>query len=145
MSDVIAGCLQYMRNILGDSAILSADVFGMTFISQDVGIGQDIVKMAEHLDVISPMVYPSHYPDGFIGYKDPVLYPYEVVSHTLGMGLPKLPVDVIVRPWYQDFDLGAFYGSPEIHAQIRAGTDHGIETWFLWNARNKYTYEALVE
>ena len=145
MSDIIASCLRYMRDVLGDDAILSADVFGITFINHDVGIGQNIVKMAPYLDVISPMVYPSHYPDGFIGYENPVLYPYEIVYYTLSEGILRLPADIIVRPWYQDFDLGAFYGIPEIRAQIQAGTDQGIDTWFLWNARDVYTYEALVE
>ena len=142
---VIASCLKHAREVLGDRVIISVDVFGMAFVIRDNGIGQDIALMAQYADVISPMAYPSHYPDGFIGLTDPVLYPYEVIAHTLKIGMPWLPEGTIVRPWYQDFDVGAFYGPEEVRAQIQAGKDNGLNTWFLWNARNSYTYEALIE
>lgn len=140
---VIASCLKHAREVLGENVIISVDVFGMAFVIKNNGIGQNIALMAEYADIISPMTYPSHYNDGFIGYENPALYPYEVIFHTLNIGMRWLPEGTIVRPWYQDFDLGAFYGPEEIRAQIQAGEDHGLNTWFLWNARNVYTDEAL--
>jgi len=49
-----------------------------------------------------------------------------------------------VRPWLQDFDLGADYGPEEVRAQIRAANELGINSWMLWSASNKYTESALL-
>jgi hypothetical protein len=60
---------------------ISGDVFGMVSTARDdVTIGQRLEPMLLAYDYISPMVYPSHYQEGFItlpGHPD--LYPYEVV------------------------------------------------------------------
>lgn len=150
---VLESCFAVLRESLGQAATLSIDVFGMTFVLEDIGIGQIIERAAAYFDVIAPMSYPSHYPPNFMGYENPALYPYEVVSATLKKGLSRLAAvnstkqgiagDVIVRPWIQNFDLGAVYDVEKIQAQIKAAGDHGISTWMLWNARGEYTYEAI--
>ena len=44
---------------------ISIDVFGLTTtVTHDMGIGQKIVEMAECVDYVCPMVYPSHYNKG---------------------------------------------------------------------------------
>ena len=54
-----------------------------------------------------------------------------------------------LRPWLQDFDLGANYTGPMVKAQIYA-TYAAIPTstpqfggWLLWNSANIYTESAL--
>lgn len=142
--DAIASFLDYTRKKLGPSPTLSIDVFGMTFVGDQHTIGQIIGMMAPHVDVIYPMSYPSHYPDGFMGFENPAEHPYEIVDSTLERGLEKLEGHaVVVRPWVQDFDLGAEYEVNKIQAQIRAIEDNGIDTWALWNASNRYTFEAV--
>ncbi|MCI0597773.1 putative glycoside hydrolase [Candidatus Parcubacteria bacterium] len=65
-------------------AILSADLFGMTASNtDDLGIGQVLERALPYFDYIMPMVYPSHYPDGFNGFSDPNLYPYEIVHFAM--------------------------------------------------------------
>jgi hypothetical protein len=49
-----------------------------------------------------------------------------------------------LRPWLQDFNLGATYGPDKIRAQIQATYDSGLTSWLLWNAGNKYTGSALL-
>lgn len=127
---------------------VSFDVFGMTFWSRhDYNIGQRLVDVLPYGDFISPMVYPSHYPNGFNGFENPAESPYEIVKQSLDRGtsqmLPIWSADASSlqkkwRPWLQDFDIGAFYTAEKIEAQIKAARDAGASGWILWNARNVY-------
>lgn len=127
---------------------VSFDVFGMTFWSHhDYNIGQRLIDVLPYADWVSPMVYPSHYADGFKGYANPALAPYEIVKMSLDEGL-RLTHGVYAgsdeelaarfRPWLQDFDIGAVYTSDFIEAQIQAAREAGASGWILWNARNVY-------
>ena len=49
-----------------------------------------------------------------------------------------------LRPWLQDFNLGATYGPDKVRAQIQATYDSGLTSWMLWSAANKYTKDALL-
>lgn len=143
--NTIVEFLKYAHEELGTNTVLSIDVFGMTFINDQLVIGQSIAKMAPYVDVLMPMPYPSHYPDGFIGYANPADYPYEIISYTMEKGVKKLEgQDVIVRSWLQDFDLGAFYNDHEIKEQIRAVEELDMQSWALWNASNRYTWSAVM-
>ena len=65
----------------------SADLFGMTTTNyDDLSIGQVQDRAAPYFDFIAPMVYPSHYPDSFLGLGDPNLYPYKVVNYAMAIG-----------------------------------------------------------
>lgn len=64
--------------------VTSADLFGMTASNtDDLGIGQVLERALPYFDYIMPMVYPSHYPDGFNGYGDPNEYPYEIIKYAM--------------------------------------------------------------
>ena len=142
--EVIASFLAFAQDELGGEVVLSIDVFGMTFINDQGSIGQVLTELAPFVDVIAPMPYPSHYPSGFLGYTEPADYPYEVIAYTLERGLVKLAgYEVIIRPWLQDFDLGAVYDENKIRAQIQATNDAALDTWSLWNASNRYTFSAV--
>ncbi|MBU0645995.1 putative glycoside hydrolase [Patescibacteria group bacterium] len=127
---------------------VSFDVFGMTFWSNhDYNIGQRLVDVWPNADFVSPMPYPSHYPNGFNGYANPALYPYEIVKSTLDKGAEMLETELgmfeetsrpTFRPWLQDFDIGAVYTAARIEAEIAAARDAGCSGWILWNARNVY-------
>ncbi|MDX1535788.1 MAG: putative glycoside hydrolase [Candidatus Spechtbacterales bacterium] len=143
-TNTIVEFLKFAQAEIPRGMVLSVDLFGMTFINDQLVIGQSIADIAPYVDVIYPMPYPSHYPDGFIGLSNPAEYPYEVLDYTLRLGKNKLKdSDVVIRPWLQDFNLGAVYDVSKIHAQIRALKDHNIETWALWNASNRYTWSAV--
>ncbi len=135
--------------VLRDEGIpVSHDLFGMTFWrTEDFGIGQRLADVYPYADFISPMVYPSHYPNRFEGYGNPALYPYEIVNKSLNEGAKLLEQETQIppeesrkkfRPWLQDFDLGATYTASLIEAQIKAARDAGVSGWMLWNARNVY-------
>ncbi len=108
-----------------------------------MGIGQRIVEMTEYVDYVSPMVYPSHYPNGCYGIENPNKEPYRTVYLALAGGIKRLPVEKL-RPWIQDFSMrGVQYGPEEIKAQIQACFDVDIKTWLLWNAACRYTKAGL--
>lgn len=126
---------------------ISIDLFGMTTTAtDDMGIGQNIVKMAEWVDYVSPMVYPSHYGKGDYGIPDPNKEPYKTIYIAMEGALKKgIPVEKL-RPWLQSFSYrGVTYGAAEIRAQIQACYDNGIGDWLLWNAGSIYNRGALLE
>jgi len=139
---------------------ISVDLFGLVMWQHqsDMNIGQRLDVALPSFDFISPMVYPSHYPPGFDGYANPALYPYEVIYKNLvrGQEVPKkllaeaaknpgteAPRLATIRPWIQDFDMGAVYDAAKVRAQIKASMDGGASGWLLWNAANVYTESAL--
>ena len=147
-SDAIAGFLEYAHGELEPMGVeVGADVFGLVGMNDEVGVGQVVSKMAPHLDVLSPMVYPSHYLNGNYGYPNPNAEPYGVIAASMKDFKTKAkPVnsDLEIRPWLQDFDLGyPDYGAAEVQAQIKATYDSDLSGWLLWNAANEYTETAL--
>jgi hypothetical protein len=187
---VIRSFFKYLRDNLGD-AKLSVDLFGLAIINtDDLGIGQVIEDAYKYFDYVSPMVYPSHYAAGFIGYQNPAKYPYEVIKYSLDRGLARLIVErkaqsatsttssttisdsqfaisSKLRPWLQDFDLGATYDVSMVKKEIQAVYDAFLNPkdssdgsssstsyllpptsplfggWLLWDPANIYTEGAL--
>ena len=118
---------------------VGADVFG--FLTTDVSdgfIGQRWEDVAQIVDVISPMVYPSHYEKNWFGYEVPNDYPGQVVRRALEDGMERLPRNVVVRPWLQDFG----YGPSQVKAQITSAEEFGLG-WMLWNEASVVTTDAL--
>jgi hypothetical protein len=63
---------------------MSADLFGyVTVHTDDLGIGQVLERALPYFDYIDPMVYPSHYNNGFAGLKNVNSDPYTVVNVSL--------------------------------------------------------------
>jgi hypothetical protein len=131
---------------------LSVDVFGLTTVRDDVGIGQNFKDLSRLADVISPMVYPSHYYKGSYGFSNPNAAPYEIIHRSLKDAIRRSSDETHtedevrrkIRPWLQDFTLGApRYGAKEVRSQILAANDRGIEEWLLWNPMVHYTRAAL--
>ncbi len=144
-SDVIRDFLQYAYQQLNPLGIkVSADVFGLACSAQDdLGIGQVLEKVATGVDIVCPMVYPSHYRRGEYNLPDPDRAPYRTVYQSMMDAKRKLSKlnperKVIMRPWLQDFSLRNRYGRAELLAQIKAVEDAGYEEYIFWNPANKY-------
>lgn len=126
---------------------LSVDLFGMTMTAvDDVSIGQVLESALPYFDYICPMVYPSHYPSGFRGYANPASHPYEIIHFVMKEGMSRVKAagygPQVLRPWLQDFNLGATYDEAKVRAQIRAAHDAGVQGWLMWDPRNRYTRAA---
>ncbi|MBI4120946.1 MAG: hypothetical protein HY457_01685 [Parcubacteria group bacterium] len=129
--------------------VLSADLFGMTMTNKDdLNIGQILEYVEPYFDYIAPMVYPSHYPKGFIGLASPAANPYEVVHYSMNRGVQRMltasSTSEKLRPWLQDFNLGATYDAAMVRKQIQATYDVGLDSWMMWDAANTYTRDALL-
>lgn len=146
--NAIAGFLKRARERLNPmGAVISIDTFGMTgSTGDDLGIGQKVSRLVPHIDVISPMMYPSHYAKGEYGLKDPNASPYETVFRSIEDTKKILSETTVeLRPYFQDFSLfGVSYGAEEVRAQIRAANENGVYEWLLWNPVCRYTREALA-
>jgi hypothetical protein len=119
---------------------VAADIFGfITSTTGDGGIGQQLEDLALVADVLSPMLYPSHYSEGWFGFTVPNDHPGPVVSAALDDGLERLDSSIVLRPWIQDF----YYNASEVRAQIEAAEERGLG-WMLWNARSRFTEGALL-
>jgi hypothetical protein len=145
---------EYLHNALAGTGLkTSADLFGMvTTAKDDMGIGQYLENALPYFDYIMPMVYPSHYPATFIGFKEPEAHPYEVVDYAMKSAVERAEAlasttgqrVALLRPWLQDFGLRMDYGPAEVRAQIKATNDVGLDSWILWSPSNKYTKGALI-
>lgn len=136
---------------------ISVDIFGYTVTLEEApGIGQNFTRIAKNVDVISSMIYPSHWGPGTLGIDLPDLEPYNVVNNYIQMESEILAGQgedaPVTRPWLQSFTasyLGSGnyinYGAHEVSEQIRALHDNGIEEYLLWNARNIYTEDAIYD
>lgn len=142
---------EYMTERLHESRIVvGADLFG-TIIRSDVdakNVGQSFPDIITMIDVVSPMIYPSHYGPGSFGLDVPDANPHDTIYAALTQTkeieeASEKEVTAVVRPWLQSFtatwvDGHISYEKKEIDAQIKAVYDAGYDEWILWNASNKY-------
>ena len=171
-ADALEYFFAYLHDALKNTgAVISADLFGMTTTNtDDLNIGQVLERALPYFDYIAPMVYPSHYPPNFNGWKNPNHYPYELIKFVMEEGARRVQATTTsvyhfgaerigtttpalytkkaydknkLRPWLQDFDYGGNYGEAEVRAQIQATYDAGLTSWMLWDPGNKYTTEAI--
>ncbi len=156
-TDVITAFLKKAyAEIHPTGALLSLDVFGVMAWQRQVDLshtGQDIVGMAHYCDVLSPMIYPSH----FFG-MDNIAHPGDEPAHFIGESMARfelithpngdLSTGVVIRPWLQAFRWRTKTYSPEyIKIQVETARAKGGIGFLFWNAANDYSkpYEAMPE
>lgn len=148
-------------------AALSADLFGMTTTNEDdLNIGQVLERALPYFDGVYPMVYPSHYPNGFHNYANVNEHAYDIVKYAMDTAVMRAlatttkiasfahtPVASTspqryekpvhpkskIRPWLQSFDYPVPYTPAMVQGQITATYDSGLDSWLFWDAGNKYT------
>ena len=151
-SDVIVAFLKKAYAELHPTGVLlSLDVFGVMAWQRQVDLshtGQDIVGMAKYCDVLSPMIYPSH----FFG-MDNIEHPGDAPEHFIGESMQRFELitkgsGVVIRPWLQAFHWRTKTYSPEyIKVQVATAKEKGGIGFLFWNAANDYSkpYEAMPE
>jgi hypothetical protein len=128
---------------------VSVDIFGYTAtLPEAPGIGQNFSKISSHVDVISSMIYPSHW-TSYFGIAKPDTDPYGLVTEYAKVEnekLNELENRPTSRPWIQDFTASWLgrgnyikYGAKEVEAQIRGLNEQGIAEFLIWNAGNSYS------
>ncbi|OGG70890.1 hypothetical protein A3F27_03475 [Candidatus Kaiserbacteria bacterium RIFCSPHIGHO2_12_FULL_53_13] len=157
----------YLHDQLKSTGVVtSVDLFGMVTTNyDDLNIGQVLERAMPYFDFIDPMVYPSHYPTGFNGYKKVNEHSYDIVYFSMSEAVkrtvatttsigsfayvrigtstpavyakPAYPATKM-RPWLQSFDYPVTYTPAMVEAQLKATADAGLESWLIWDPANKY-------
>ena len=165
--EMLEDFFKYLHDQLQETGVVtSADLFGMVTTNyDDLNIGQQLERALPYFDFIDPMVYPSHYPSGFHGYKDVNEHPYDIVHFSMSEAVrrtvattteiaslaftrigtstpalhakPSYPASKM-RPWLQSFDYPVEYTPDMVAAQIKANTDAGLDSYLFWDPSNKY-------
>ncbi|MFD1066736.1 putative glycoside hydrolase [Oceanobacillus locisalsi] len=148
--EAVTDFVSYAREELSNYDVdVSVDIFGYAAtIEETPGIGQNFSKISENVDIISSMIYPSHW-GPYFGLDNPDEEPYALVdeySQVENDVLGDLDEPPLSRPWLQDFSAPWLYsgstfeyGQAEVEAQIEALYENGIDEFLLWNANNTYT------
>jgi hypothetical protein len=142
-SDVIVGFLKRAYAELHPTGVLvSLDVFGVMAWQRPKDLsrtGQNIPEMSRYCDVLSPMVYPSH----FFG-MDGIAVPGDAPEHFVSESMDRFRqvtagTNVVLRPWLQAFGWRTPDYSPAyIIVQVSAARQAGGVGFLFWNARNDY-------
>lgn len=143
---------------------ISGDLFGIiaTNSNETKTLGQDLGDGLTYFNYVALMVYPSHFYAGTAGYQNPAAHPGEIITYsTKGaiqvaiatasstnsssstLRVASSTLIAKLRPWYQDFNMGAVYTKEMVRAQMEAGYAQGVNSWMLWDPANKYTPSAL--
>ena len=151
-TDVITDFLKHAHAALGpEGVLLSLDVFGVMAWQRQVDLahtGQDIPNMAKYCDVLSPMIYPSHF-FGMDGYA----HPGDAPEHFIGESMDRFVLitkdtGVVLRPWLQAFRWRTkTYSSNYIQVQVKVAKEKGGDGFLFWNANNNYSkpYDAMPD
>jgi hypothetical protein len=119
---------------------LQVDVFGIASFGESVHIGQNVVMFSNSVDVLCPMVYPSHYEP----YLEHAVRPYNTVYSSLtaikAQFNNKVPVKLV--PYIElsnyRYQLSQSKKLAYIYAQIQAAEDAGADGWYAWSPHNQY-------
>ena len=135
--------------LLGTGVRLSADLFGVAAWGRAADVaatGQDLPGLLPLLDVASPMLYPSHFYDGFQDLDNPPEHPYELVAE--GCRRLRRLADqhgVVVRPWVQSFPYRVSnFDAAYVVEQVRGARDGGADGFLLWNPKSRYRVGLLA-
>jgi len=148
--EAIGDFLQYSESELEKYKVFTAaDVFGLitrTWDDWPEDIGQSWIEMAPYVDYMCPMVYPSHYGEGWYGYTVPDAHPYGVLKGSMEEAIEKnaaVDNDSRIRPWIQGFTAGwveghIYYSPSKIRDQILASKELGVKEYLIWAPGNNY-------
>ena len=149
--NAITSFVKEAREMLQDyDTPCGVDVFGYSMqVGRAGGIGQDFKEISNQADVMSSMIYPSHWGDYSFDIEKPDLEPYKLVRRYLKeeqKQFSEIEHRPQSRPWIQDFTASWIgsgnymeYDKKAVEDQIRAIYDSGQNEFLLWNASSKYT------
>lgn len=119
---------------------LQVAVFGETSFSESKSIGQNVVVFADNIDVLAPMLYPSH----FEPYQYYSTRPYKTVYDSLQalrnqfFGVLPFRVYAYIEVYNYRHKLSPQQRIDYIRAQIQAVRDANVNGWYAWSANNLY-------
>jgi hypothetical protein len=115
-------------------------VFGYAVWHSLKSEGQNIRKMGKYIDVLYPMLYPSHFHPSFKNELNEYWRNYWLYFDSVKEAFKKLPEGVKVIPFIQGFDLRTEeFNNDYISSQIDGSIDARGDGFIIWNARADYS------
>ena len=145
----LASFLRFARENI--AAPISIDIYGANgWYRSGVRTGQDVELMARYVDVICPMLYPSHFEQGFLAQDPAVDRPYRIYKIGALRNAYIARKKVVVRPYVQAFFLNvkydrAFYGPDYVKREIAGVRDSVNLGLTFWNNSGRYDDLPVLE
>jgi hypothetical protein len=119
---------------------LSVDIYGFNaWFHMGNRIGQDAERFSEVVDIICPMVYPSHYGRSFFADMTDSAKPYKIVLESAKRSRKITMDNAVIRPYLQAFNLlSPTWGPNYIKSQTKAALEGGYDGYTFWNASGNY-------
>lgn len=136
-SEILTDFLSRARSEL--TANISTDIYGFNaWYRFGNWIGQDMEDFSRHVDVICPMVYPSHFGGSFYMKGERSMRPYRIVRDS-GIRAYNICDTAIIRPYLQAFNyLSPTWGPDYINNQIKGARESNCSGYTFWNAAGNY-------
>ena len=134
--------LSYARKNI--DAPIGIDIYGANgWYRSGTRTGQDVELLAEYVDIICPMFYPSHFEQTFLNYKPFAERPYRIYFYGTYRNTVIGRNRIIVRPWAQAFYIGVsydrqYYNSNYVQQQIFGVRDSVDRGYMYWNNIGRY-------
>lgn len=135
--------LAYARERI--DAPISIDIYGANgWYRTGARTGQDVELLAEYVDVICPMFYPSHFSQSFLAYAPAQERPYRIYYYGAYRNRVLARNRVVIRPWVQAFYLPvsydrAYYGEDYVQRQVAGIRESIDEGYTYWNNSGRYS------
>jgi hypothetical protein len=132
-SEILADFLQQAKQETG--VPISVDIYGFNgWYHFGNNIGQDLEYLSRFVDVICPMIYPSHFGASFYQRYSKEERPYWIVRDSTIRSIYLSRNRAVIRPWIQDFNyLSPTWGTEYILKQMKGIADSGGNSYSFWN------------
>ena len=129
--------LSYARENI--DAPIGIDIYGANgWYRSGTRTGQDVETLAQYVDVICPMFYPSHFEHKFMNYYPNEERPYRIYYYGTYRNTVIARDRVVVRPWVQAFFLNVpydrqFYDKEYVLKEVYGVRDSVDRGYMFWN------------
>jgi len=111
--------------------------------------GQNFEKMAEKVDAVYPMLYPSHFHDNFMNDSTKEWRTYSLIYKSIEKAHERLPEkEIDIVPYLQAFTWRrSRLGRKYVFNQLKGASDSRSDGFILWEAGGDYGlgYDELIE
>lgn len=135
--------LKYARENI--NAPIGIDIYGANgWYRTGARTGQDVETLAEYVDVICPMFYPSHFENCFLNYEPYEERPYRIYFYGTYRNTIISRNQIVVRPWIQTFFLNVpydkkYYDADYVRKEMFGVRDSVNRGYMHWNNGGNYS------
>lgn len=132
---IIDNVVKNVKEELGSNINLGVQTFGYSSWSyKRSGVGQRISTLEKYVDCVYPMLYPSHFWEGSLGFENPSEHPYEIIKKGYRQTKEKVSNNTKVIPMIQAFG----YSKDKFEEQIKSVKDSNMDGFVCWNSKGDY-------